>query len=109
MANLANCLNWLLSLHIYVFGTEKTSPPFLGGFVVYLLSRFAIVFAFAVPYLSRMEKQVERLLTVELSRNPTSGNFFIDFSDNGVVLCSVKITEAQALWYGTQLSIKILE
>ncbi len=91
-----------------MFSGQKTRPPFLGAFVVFILSRFAIVSRALVYYLSRMEKQVERVLTVTLSHNPTSKNFFIDLSDSGKCLCSVKITEAQAQWYSTQLSIKIL-
>jgi len=50
---------------------------------------------------------VARLLKVELSHNPYSGNFFIDFWDDGKCLGSVKITEQQAHWYSIVLQIKI--
>lgn len=82
---------------------EKTLPN-------YLLNRCTAIWKFKSFKITLMEKQNERLLTVMLSHNPTSGNFFIDFYNDGkLCLGSIVINEQQAIWYSRELGIKILE
>lgn len=51
---------------------------------------------------------IERCLTIKLSHNETSKNFFIDFWDGREYLVSEKISEAHAMALSKHLLIKIM-